>query len=94
MQEDTKTMSSPEPWQAYTYDRLDELRQRWTDAEQAPPEVGPLSSGEYAALALACGHERALASPLVAFVLLDGWLQCWVMQRRGLAHLIGTRIGA
>lgn len=75
-------MSPPAPWQVHTYERLDELRRRWTDAERPPPEVMPLSSGEYAALALACGYERALASPVVAFVLLDGWLQCWVMQRR------------
>lgn len=52
-----------------------------------------MSSGEYAALVLACGHERLLRSALVSFVLLDGWLQRWVMQHRGLAHLVGTRIG-
>lgn len=44
MQEDTSTMSPPTSWQLHIYDRLDELRQRWTDAEQPPPEVGPLSS--------------------------------------------------
>jgi hypothetical protein len=86
-------MSPPAPWQLYTYERLDELRQRWMEVDEPPPEVGPLSSGEYAALALACGHERVLASPLVAFVLLDGWLQRWVMRHRGLAHLTGTCIG-
>lgn len=93
MQEDIWTMSPPTSWQLHIYDRLDELRRRWTDAEQPPPEVGPLSSGEYAALVLACGYERVMASPVVAFVLLDGWLQRWVMQHRGLAHLIGTSIG-
>lgn len=93
MQEETSAMQPPTSWQVFTYDRLDELRQRWTDAEQPPREVGPLSSGEYSALVLACGHERIMTSPLVAFVLLDGWLQRWVMQRRGLAHLIGTSIG-
>lgn len=80
-------------WQQYTYDRLDELRERWTDADNPPAVVGALSSGEHAALVLACGHERLMSSPLVAFVLLDGWLQNWVMQWRGLAHLVGSAIG-
>lgn len=93
MQEDTKAMSTPTPWHLYTYDRLDALRLRWTVAEQVPPEVGGLSSGEHAALALACGHESAMASPVVAFLLLDGWLQRWVMKHRGLSQLIGARIG-
>jgi hypothetical protein len=73
--------------------RLDEVRVRWTDSDAPPREVGPLSSGEYAALVLACGHEHLLRSAVVSFVLLDGWLQRWVMQHRGLAHLVGTRIG-
>ena len=84
---------APTDWQRYTYDRLDELRERWTDADNPPGAVGPLSSGEYTALALACGYERLLQSPVVGFVLLDGWLQRWVMRRRGLSHLVGTRIG-
>ena len=80
-------------WQQYTYDRLDELREQWADADHPPFGTGVLSSGEHAALALACGHERVMHSPLVAFVLLDGWLQRWVMQHRGLAHLVGGTIG-
>lgn len=79
--------------QGYMCDRLDELRERWADADNPPAGVGPLSSGEYLALALACGHDRLLQSPVVGFVLLDGWLQRWVMQRRGLSHLVGSRIG-
>jgi len=86
------TESTP-AWQRYAYDRLDGLRERWTDADNPPEEVRPLSSGEYTALALACGYEQLLRSPVVSFVMLDGWLQRWVMQRRGLTHLVGTRIG-
>lgn len=74
-------------------DRLEELLNHWNDANDPPAGVGPLSSGEYTALALACGHDRLLQSPVVGFVLLDGWLQRWVMQRRGLGHLVGSRIG-
>lgn len=79
--------------QQYICGRLDELRDPWTDADKPPTGAGPLSSGEYTALVLTCGHERLLNSPVVSFVLLDGWLQRWVMQRRGLTHLVGTCIG-
>jgi len=79
--------------QQYICDRLGELRDHWREANNPPAGVGPLSSGEYTALALACGYEQVLQSPVVGFVLLDGWLQRWVMQHRGLRHLIGTRIG-
>lgn len=33
---------APTDWQWYTYDRLDELRERWTDADNPPGGVGPL----------------------------------------------------
>lgn len=79
--------------QQYVCDLLDELRERWSEAGHPPAAAGPLSSGEYTALALACGHDHVLQSPVVGFLLLDGWLQRWVMQRRGLSHLVGTRIG-
>ena len=94
MKENTSPLTPPASWQRYTYERLDELRERWTDAQCPPPQVGPLSSGEFLALVLACGHEHVLCgSPIVGFVLLDGWLQAWVMRHRGLSHLIGTRLG-
>lgn len=89
---DCKTWA-PLSWQRYTFDRLDVLREAWSEADAPPPGVGVLSSGEYVALAVACGFERVLRNPVVAFLLLDGWLQCWVMHHRGMAHLVGTRIG-
>jgi len=91
---DRKVSRTQLAWQQYTYDRLDELRERWLDADRPPEGVGVLSSGEHTALVLACGHEKLLRSPIVSFVLLDGWLQRWVMERRGLGHhLVGSCVG-
>ena len=86
-------MTDPSPWQRHTFDRLDELRDAWSNAEAPPPEVSALSSGEYLALVVACGFERVLRNPVVGFLLLDGWLQAWAMRHRGMAHLVGTRVG-
>jgi hypothetical protein len=86
-------MKDPLPWQRYTFDRLDALRDAWSDPEAPPLGVSVLSSGEYGALVVACGFERLLKNPVVGFLLLDGWLQGWVMRHRGMAHLVGTRIG-
>jgi hypothetical protein len=86
-------MKTSSPSHEYTFDRLDALRVAWSNADAPPPEVEVLSSGEYVALAVACGYERVLRNPVVGFLLLDGWLQGWVMRHRGMAHLIGTRVG-
>lgn len=86
-------MKDPLPWQRHTFDRLDELRNAWSNADAPPAGVDVLSRGEYLALALACGFERVLRNPVVDFLLLDGWLQGWVMRHRGMAHLVGTRVG-
>lgn len=83
----------PLSWQEYTFNKLDALHGAWADADAPPPGVGVLSSGEYLALAIACGFERILRNPVVGFLLLDGWLQEWVMRHRGMAHLVGTRVG-
>ena len=80
-------------WQQSMYRRLDELHAKWPVAEDEPREVGPLSSGEFVALALACGHEKLLRSPMSSFLMLDGWLQRWVLRHRGMPNMIGSRIG-
>lgn len=81
------------PWQEFVCDELDKLRARWPVAEEEPREVGSLSSGEFAALALASGHEKLLRSPMSSFLLLDGWLQRWVLRHRGMEKLIGSKLG-
>ncbi|QPF72694.1 hypothetical protein G8A07_06965 [Roseateles sp. DAIF2] len=78
---------------ASTYERLDELLRAWPQAEDAPHGVGVLSGGEYRALALARGHHRLLHDPIGDFLILDDWLQRWVLHHRGLLHMAGWTVG-
>jgi len=79
---------------AFTIARLEEILAVWNRTGQRPEAAEVLSSGEYAALVLAAAREDLLGrSPVFSFLMLDGWLQKWVMQTRGWAELIGTRIG-
>lgn len=79
---------------AHTIARLEGILSTWMATTAMPDEVGVLSSGEYRALMLAAGREDLLgSSPVRAFLMLDGWLQKWVMETRGWTSLIGTRIG-
>jgi hypothetical protein len=78
----------------HTVGRLKAILSTWEATGDVPDEVGVLSSGEYRALVLAAGREDLLGrSPVRDFLLLDGWLQKWVMETRGWTGLIGTRIG-
>lgn len=78
----------------HTVARLNAILSAWETTEDMPDDVGVLSSGEYSALMLAAGREDLLGRlPVGAFLLLDGWLQKWVMETRGWTSLIGTRIG-
>lgn len=87
------TLHTDSEWQVFVCTELDKLLLRWPVAENEPRGVGPLSSGEFAALALACGHEKLLRSPMTSFLLLDGWLQRWVLRHRGMTNLIGSKLG-
>ena len=79
---------------AHTISRLGAILSTWIKTGNMPDEVGVLSSGEYRALMLAAGREDLLGrSPVGDFLILDGWLQKWVMETRGWTSLIGSRIG-
>ncbi len=79
---------------AHTISRLEAILSRWMKTGAMPDEVGVLSSGEYIALMLAAGREDLLGrSPVADFLILDCWLQKWVMQARGWTSFIGTRLG-
>jgi len=80
-------------FQAVTYERLDEISRAWVLAEDAPRAIGPLSGGEYRALVLACGHHRLLRDPIGDFLILDDWLQRWVLDHHGLLHMAGRTVG-
>jgi len=89
------TSEAPTSAHEYTYRRLDDIAALWTKPDEVPSTAMALSTGEYTALVRSIGYEGTLrGSALVGFILLDGWLQRNVLQRRGLGQLIGTRIGA
>lgn len=75
-----------------TIERLDGLLARWQESGHLPEAVGALSSGECSALVLAAGQESRLDSPLRTFLMLDGWLQRWVLETRGLSSFVATGI--
>lgn len=78
----------------FTFARLTAILAAWEGAGEPPSEVKVLSTFEYAALVLAAGREDLLGrSPVGHFLLMDGWLQKWVMETRGWGSLVGTRIG-
>lgn len=79
---------------AHTIARLETILSTWMRTGTMPDEVGVLSSGEYRALMLAADREDLLGrSPVHDFLLLDGWLQKWVMETRGWTGLIGLPVG-
>ena len=79
---------------AFTSARLLSLMDSWHATGKEPAGAGVLSAGEYVALAIAAGHETSLGrSPVINFLLLDGWLQRWVLETRGLHGLVGTKVG-
>lgn len=77
-----------------TFARLSAILAAWEGEGEPPSEARVLSTFEYAALVLAAGREDLLGrSPVGHFLLMDGWLQKWVMETRGWGGLVGTRIG-
>lgn len=79
---------------AQTIARLETILSTWMRTGTMPDEVGVLSSGEYKALMLAADCEDLLGrSPVREFLVLDGWLQKWVMETRGWKGLIGMPVG-
>lgn len=88
------TLATPTAWEQHILEKLDALLEHWHMQQQVPPETALLSSGQYTALFLAAGHEQALGhSPLQRFLLLENWLQRWILERRGMDRFAGTRIG-
>lgn len=60
-----------------------------------PSDASALSTRERTALVLSVGHERTpRGSALLGVLLLDGWLQRYVLRRCGLGQLLGTCIAA
>lgn len=90
----TPTSTMLTDWEQHILRKLDDLLERWHMQCQEPPEAGVLSSGEYTALIIAAGYEESLGhSPLQRFLLLENWLQRWILERRGWGRFAGTTIG-
>lgn len=82
-----------ESWEQLTIERLDDLLAKWNATGTMPVEADVLSGGEYRALVFAAGRERDLHAPVRDFLLLDAWLQRWVLETWGRPSLVGVRIG-
>lgn len=89
----TYALISENNWHSSTYEWLEELGGQWHVAEEPPDGVGVLSGGEYRALVLGRGHHHLLRDPIGDFLVLDDWLQRWVLHKRGLLHLAGRPVG-
>lgn len=74
-------------------ERLAAIANDWRVADAEPESAGALSSGEYVAVCLAAGRPAVLKEPVAAFLRLDGWLQAWVLQQRGLSAHVGDVVG-
>ena len=77
----------------YRLNRLDQLVRAWLVATEPPQRASQLPPDELAALALSCGHDQVGKRSLDAFLALDGWLQRWVLEHRGLGRYIGSVVG-
>jgi hypothetical protein len=72
---------------------LEDIAAQWRGSGTKPARVGQLSSGEFVAVCLASRNARELDDAFYSFVMLDGWLQRWVLEQRGLAHFAETKVG-
>jgi hypothetical protein len=52
-----------------------------------------LSGGEYRAVCLVARQAAALRDPVGDFLVLDGWLQRWVLEQLGMTGFVGQRVG-
>jgi hypothetical protein len=75
------------------FDQLAEIADSWALSGEQPEAAGPLSSDEFVAVCLAANQASALDDPIHSFLHLDGWLQEWVLGRRGMPRYVGHVVG-
>lgn len=80
-------------WCAERIERLSRIASDWETSGHEPPAACALSHGEYRAVYLAAGHRMPDRDPLFDFLILDGWLQIWVLERRDMNWAIGQIVG-
>ena len=74
---------------------LDQLADEWGTADDVPRPagVGKVTVNEWAALCIATQRDYAFQQPVAQFVLIQPWLQQWVLHRLRLSQYIGRTLG-
>lgn len=75
---------------------LEDLATAWkADDLQRPYGLSPpnVSTNEYIAIALATHRESEFKQPVAQFLMLEPWLQAWVLRKWRLERYIGLRVG-
>lgn len=85
---------SERAWRRENASRLTVIAEEWRRTGTRPEAANVLSSGEVSAVCIAAGQTTSLRDPVYAFLMLDDWMQEWVLDAKGLAHLAGKPIAA
>lgn len=85
---------SERAWRRENASRLTVIAEEWRRTGTRPEAAGVLSSGELSAVCIAAGQTTSLRDPVYAFLMLDDWMQKWVLDAKGLAHFAGRPIAA
>jgi hypothetical protein len=81
-------------WRRDNAARLTAIADEWRRTDACPDAAGSLSSGEHAAVCIVARQTTALGDPVYAFLMLDDWMQKWILDSKGLSHLTGMPIAA
>lgn len=72
---------------------LEDIAREWQASATRPTRLSELSSGEFVAVCLATRNVSELQDVLYSFLVLDGWLQRWLLEYRRLAYFAETKVG-
>lgn len=81
-------------WRRENAARLTAIADEWHRTGERPDAASQLSSGELAAVCIVARQTHALRDAVYAFLMLDDWMQKWVLDAKGLSHLVGAPIAA
>lgn len=83
-------------WLTQRYLLLDRLATEWGTTCPTRPksfDAQPMSTDEFVAIALALHRDSEYSRPSAQFVLLQPWLQFWVLKKWRMEKYIGRRLG-
>lgn len=72
---------------------LEDIASRWRATKRKPAQLEELSSGEFVAVCLASNNASELKDAFYSFLVLDGWLQRWVLEYLDLGYFVETKLG-